>query len=276
MMHRPPPTAPGAHDAGIEYGEIAADIAADNMAAHIAAMADDMPPPPPAGRLAGQSSSLTSYQREQVEAIAREEAAATPTTQHDDAAQAEISEEKAARRAAMTAKIAEKYAAAKAASEAAVALANAQAAAAPVNRKMFARGAAVLYDNPKNGKLELAHVTELHRDPEGEIEYYTIETNNGDERQVDGERLSASSWSEPRVYDDEEPVQAPMIHVHPYAPPGPRIGMGHRNWLGKLNHHGPKLVFVPPLDLTVRGIGGNGKAMATMGYAKWNKMMGKK
>jgi hypothetical protein len=127
---------------------------------------------------------LTSYQREQVEAIAREEAAATPTTQHDGAAQAEISEEKAARRAAMTAKIAEKYAAAKAASEAAVALANAQAAAAPVNRKMFARGAAVLYDNPKNGKLELAHVTELHRDPEGEIEYYTIETNNGDERQL--------------------------------------------------------------------------------------------
>ena len=33
----PPPTA---HDAGIDYGEIAADIAADNMAAHIAAVAD--------------------------------------------------------------------------------------------------------------------------------------------------------------------------------------------------------------------------------------------
>ena len=52
VMKRPLPTAPGAHDAGIEYGEIAADIAADNMAAHIAAMADNMPPPPPAGRLA--------------------------------------------------------------------------------------------------------------------------------------------------------------------------------------------------------------------------------
>ena len=39
---RPPPTAPGAHDAGIEYGEITADIAADNIAAHIAAKADDM------------------------------------------------------------------------------------------------------------------------------------------------------------------------------------------------------------------------------------------
>ena len=36
----PPPTAPGAHDAGIEYGEIAPDIAADNMAAHIAAVTD--------------------------------------------------------------------------------------------------------------------------------------------------------------------------------------------------------------------------------------------
>ena len=36
----PPLTAPGAHDAGIHYGEIAADIAADNMAAHIAAATD--------------------------------------------------------------------------------------------------------------------------------------------------------------------------------------------------------------------------------------------
>ena len=36
----PPPTAPGAHDAGIDYGENAADIAADNMAAHIAAEGD--------------------------------------------------------------------------------------------------------------------------------------------------------------------------------------------------------------------------------------------
>ena len=33
----PPPTAPSAHDAGIEYGVLAADIAADNMADHIAA-----------------------------------------------------------------------------------------------------------------------------------------------------------------------------------------------------------------------------------------------
>ena len=38
MPSPPPPTAPGAHDAGIDYGEIAAEIAADNMAAHIAAM----------------------------------------------------------------------------------------------------------------------------------------------------------------------------------------------------------------------------------------------
>ena len=52
----PPPTAPGAHDAGIDHGEIAPDIAADNMAAHIAAIAakhevfspcSEMPPPPP-------------------------------------------------------------------------------------------------------------------------------------------------------------------------------------------------------------------------------------
>jgi hypothetical protein len=33
---RPPTAAPAAHDAGIEYGVLAADIAADNMAAHIA------------------------------------------------------------------------------------------------------------------------------------------------------------------------------------------------------------------------------------------------
>ena len=46
----PPPTAPGAHDAGIEYGEIAADIAADNMAAHIAAATDF-------GETAGKASS---------------------------------------------------------------------------------------------------------------------------------------------------------------------------------------------------------------------------
>ena len=37
---RPPTAAPAAHDAGIEYGVLAADIAADNMAAHIAAAAD--------------------------------------------------------------------------------------------------------------------------------------------------------------------------------------------------------------------------------------------
>ena len=35
-----PPCAPGAHDAGIDYGVLAADIAADNMAAHITAKAD--------------------------------------------------------------------------------------------------------------------------------------------------------------------------------------------------------------------------------------------
>jgi hypothetical protein len=36
----PPPTAPGAHDAGIDDGEITADIAADDVPAHIAAEAD--------------------------------------------------------------------------------------------------------------------------------------------------------------------------------------------------------------------------------------------
>jgi hypothetical protein len=44
-LQPPPPIAPGAHDADIEYGEIAADLAADNMAAHIAAMAS--PPQEP-------------------------------------------------------------------------------------------------------------------------------------------------------------------------------------------------------------------------------------
>ena len=36
----PPPTAPGAHDAGIDYGVLAPDIATDNIAAHIAAETD--------------------------------------------------------------------------------------------------------------------------------------------------------------------------------------------------------------------------------------------
>jgi hypothetical protein len=40
LRARPPPAAPAAHDAGIDYGVLAADIAADNMAAHIAAEAD--------------------------------------------------------------------------------------------------------------------------------------------------------------------------------------------------------------------------------------------
>ena len=40
MQPPPPVTAPGAHDAGIDYGVLAPDIAADNMAAHIAAKAD--------------------------------------------------------------------------------------------------------------------------------------------------------------------------------------------------------------------------------------------
>ena len=38
-----PPTAPGAHDGGLEYGVIAPDVAADNMAAHIATMPEDLP-----------------------------------------------------------------------------------------------------------------------------------------------------------------------------------------------------------------------------------------
>ena len=38
-------TAPGPHDAGIEYGVLAADIAADYMAAHIAAEANALGAP---------------------------------------------------------------------------------------------------------------------------------------------------------------------------------------------------------------------------------------
>ena len=36
------PPLPGPHDAGIEYGVLAADIAADNMAAHIAAASSNI------------------------------------------------------------------------------------------------------------------------------------------------------------------------------------------------------------------------------------------
>jgi len=43
----PPPAAPAAHDAGINYGVLAADIAADNMAAHIAAASSNIKGTPP-------------------------------------------------------------------------------------------------------------------------------------------------------------------------------------------------------------------------------------
>jgi hypothetical protein len=53
-----PPTAPGAHDAGIDYGEITAEIAADNLAAHIAAKADQEMAPAPSTSKAGAAPTL--------------------------------------------------------------------------------------------------------------------------------------------------------------------------------------------------------------------------
>ena len=106
------------------------------------------------------------------------------------------------------------------------------------------------------------------------MEHYTILTNGGDERQVEGGRLANSSWAAPKVFEAaaaSEPVD------HPFAPPGPRIGLGHHNHRGKLFHHGPMQVHVPSLDLTMRGIGGNGKKAAYGGYAAWKKsLLGKK
>jgi len=204
------------------------------------------------------------------------------TTADADAEQPEEEvSEKAARRAAMKAKIAAKYVAAKAASEGSEAAIPSELPAPPAatkpSAKTFARGDAVLYDNPKNGKLEFAHVHALHTH-EGVAEYYTIQTNNGEKRQVEGDRLSGSSWSAPIVFDEPQLAEAPkaVVHVHPYAPPGGRIGVGHHNFKGKLNFHGPKQVHVPHLDLTVRGIGGNGKSAATMGYAAWKKTFASK
>ena len=201
---------------------------------------------------------------------------ALKAVESDDQAEATAA---AAKRAAIKAKIAEKYAAAKAANEAAMSSAVSSQAAgstlAPV--KLFARGAPVLYDNPKNGRLEFAHVIQVHMH-EGLAEYYTIQTNSGEGKYVEGDRLANSSWSAAKVFDDEpSPSEKAVVHVHPYAPPGPRIGVGHHNWRGKLHFHGPKQIFVPSLDLTIRGVGGNGKMAATMGYAQWkNKLLGKK
>jgi len=177
----------------------------------------------------------------------------------------------------MKAKIAAKYAEAKAANDAAAASSAATSDLCQTEpprkkpAKVFARGDAVICDNPKNGRLEFAHVIEVHT-YEGEAEYYTVETKAGEERQVEGNCLSSSSWSAPRVFDDEPPAGA-VIHVHPYAPPGPRIGIGHRHYNGKRNHHGPKQIHVPSLNLTVRGVGGNAKKKAYGGYAAWKKSL---
>lgn len=190
-------------------------------------------------------------------------------------------EEQAAveRRKALKAKIADRYASAKAAAG------TTDAFRSKLPAKVFARGEPVLYDNPKNGKLEFAHVVRVHTH-EDVVEYYSIQTNMGEDRHVEADRLSKSAWSAPLELPplptseggsssdgDSASVANAVIHVHPYAPPGPRIGVGHHNWGGKLNHHGPGQILVPNLDLTVRGIGGNGKKAASMGYAAWKKSL---
>ena len=88
---------------------------------------------------------------------------------------------------ALTAKIAENFAAARAASDVTKPPSPLTNPPSPVT-KPLRRGAAVLFDNPKNGKLELGHVLAFHLDPSSsEIEYYTIKTIQGVERQVEGE-----------------------------------------------------------------------------------------
>ena len=120
---------------------------------------------------------------------------------------------------ALTAKIAENFAAARATSD--------------VMTNPFWRGAAVLYDNPTDGKLELGHVLAIHVDPSSrEIEYYTIKTVQGLERQVEGERPSRRAARSPRRASRfcKMTSARPCMHVlttAPSRPPSPQVSASH-------------------------------------------------
>ena len=99
--------------------------------------------------------------------------------------------------------------------------------------KPFWRGAAVLYDNPKDGKLELGHVLAIHVDPSSrEIEYYTIKTVQGIERQVEGERPSRRAARSPRRASRfcKMTSARPCMHMlttAPARPPCPQESASH-------------------------------------------------
>eukprot|EP00900_Chrysochromulina_parva_P027348 jgi/Chrpa1/9247/Chrysochromulina_OHIO_Genome00021808-RA len=71
----PLPTSPGAQDAGIDYGESAADIAADSMAVHIAAEADQEMAPAPSTSKAARVADLQAQLAAALAELAAEQAA---------------------------------------------------------------------------------------------------------------------------------------------------------------------------------------------------------
>lgn len=230
------------------------------------------------------------------------------------AAALEVNASKAAKRAALTAKIADEYAKAKAASEelaskkaaaeaAEAAMweqlqklnaeageeeeqqsssATAAAVAAPAAAAFttgnaagaggaaapsFSPGDAVIFDNPKNGALELARVLAVHEAVASTSVVYTVQTSNGQQRQALATQLTISSAAPPpkvlaKTSATAATAPAPPAaaiegnpHIYGYSKPGPRLGNGHHNFEGTANFHGPKKVHVPDLMLTSRGIG---------------------
>ena len=145
--------------------------------------------------------------------------------------------------------------------------------------KVFEEGDAVLHDNERTGALEMARVVGVNNEASPPL--YTIVTANGHESQVQGDRLtksaaSSATWMPSSTQTSSWPfttsaAAAPVSHNYPYAPSGPRIGRGHHNYKGLRFHHGPEKVNVPSLALTMRGIGGNAKDVARMGYGAWRR-----
>jgi len=146
---------------------------------------------------------------------------------------------------------------------AATAVAVTAAAAAAAS---FSPGDAVIFDNPRNGVLELAHVLAVHVGSMPPA--YTVKTANGQERHAEASQLtmSVASSAAPSKRAALPPPPPPPAdpaaategnpHIYGFSKPGPRLGNGHHNCHeGKSNCHGPKAIHVPDLMLTSRGIG---------------------
>jgi len=178
-----------------------------------------------------------------------------------------------ARRIAMKAKIADKYEQAKAAKEALDAKVAAREAAEEAawqrlqqqqqeadEEVSFSPGDAVIFDNPRNGVLELATVLAIRVGVSPVT--YMVQTANGQEREAEAKQLTMSATDGPSkksvpALPPPPAVDAPTSgpHMYGYSKPGPRLGHGHHNHGDSSSCHGPNKVLVPGLMLTARGIG---------------------